>query len=281
MRSPRPMPWATFLPPTVPPQPLFALHLPHSPVEANSTFRGVECTYASHLSQCTALQEKFLFQLNHLKYICLTKITLYTHAMTRVLDSNLNSHGKITTTKHKRIIMKIQFGILASVLMIAVACDPANRDMQRSEAINDLENFRDSVERVVDNNANVDWAEIESEYDRLSARAEEAYTDASAEIRTELDNARAEVESDIEQWKRQSENLNAEADQRMDDLEEWWQTRTEDAGDAIDEAGDDIEEGYESTKEWIDEHWEDLKDGTRERWNELKEKMDRDNADNA
>lgn len=176
--------------------------------------------------------------------------------------------------------MKIQFGILCTFLVALVACEPGhNAEQERQEALNDLEEFRDSVENVVDNNANVNWDEIEREYDRLSNRAEAAYADASEELNTELDNVQTDIDNSIEEWKMESENLNAEADERMDNLENWWNEQADDTGDAMDEAGDDIEESFEETKDWIDRNWDNLKEGTRERWNELKEKMDNDDND--
>ncbi len=170
--------------------------------------------------------------------------------------------------------MKTQMISLLFGAALIVACDgQSNTDDQRS--VERLERFVDSVETEVSAGSQENWAEIEREYKRLRADADDAWKNAKGEEKTRLDKLEDrydKIEADIEMH---SEKMSAESKRHMNNAEGWFSRTADNVEEGTEEAADDVEEGLEESMEWLEENYEKLEDGTkrqydkiRQRWNE-------------
>lgn len=167
--------------------------------------------------------------------------------------------------------MKTQIMPLFAAVLILTACNE-NNSADRQKSMAELEYFVDSVETEISASASHDWAEIEREYKRLEANAEDAWKDVKGEEKDNLEKLEdryAQVKADAEM---KSNELQAEARKHFSNLENWLDRAADNTADGAKNAGEEIEEGVEESIEWFEKNYDRLEDNTKKEFDEFKSK---------
>src|SRR5690606_10773695 len=103
--------------------------------------------------------------------------------------------------------MKIAL-ILSVPLLVLSSCNTgADEEKTRTEAMNELTSFVDSVSTQVATTAEVNWDQIDARYDRLENNADEAFKNSSDEVKADLNNVEERYDQLKDDYQTKEKNL--------------------------------------------------------------------------
>jgi hypothetical protein len=196
---------------------------------------------------------------------------LFLHTCWLRICGNPFAHGNPNQILNQFKNMKTQIIPLIAAVLIMTSCDE-NKEAERQKTMAKLEFFVDSVENELSASASHNWAEIEREYERLEANAEDAWENAKGEEKDNLDELEdrfAEIKADAE---KKTSELRADAKKHMGNLENWLDRAADKTAAGAKNAGEEVEEGVEESIEWLEENYEQLEDKTKKEFDEIKSK---------
>lgn len=157
--------------------------------------------------------------------------------------------------------------IVCGALLIMSSCDNTARDNERNEAREELKSFVDSVETVADDQTDLNWTDLDRQYNTLEQRAENAYMDADDTQREELMAIEAEYEEIKVEAKTRTDEMNRTAQMHMERVEGWRENRTTTTtGNVSEEMDDTVQESVD----WLEENFEQMGDEMRTRYQSIR-----------
>lgn len=173
--------------------------------------------------------------------------------------------------------------IMGGALLMMISCDNNERDSERSQAKDNLEDFVDSVEKVADDRADHNWNELDRRYNSLEQRAEAAYVNADDKDRDDLrDIERRYEEAKVEGKKKEAE-MNQKAEMHISRVESWREKRgtTAAAGNRNTanrntNTKDDMDNNTKESVDWLEDNFEKLGSDMRSRYERIRADVRRD-----
>src|SRR5690554_6919703 len=104
--------------------------------------------------------------------------------------------------------MKIALILTIPVLILSSCNNGAEIEKSRTEAMNDLRGYVDSVETQVVATADVDWDRLDERYNRLEDKADKEFENAPDETRNELDRVEEKYDNLKENYETQRKEFN-------------------------------------------------------------------------